>query len=134
MTRQGGTARARFMDAGWPTPVRLSPTPSSASIAIVVVVAVMSIAPTGINDAAGEQSTSQNQGDHCYDFGAHDFLPSMAMLVAIRGRRWIPALFPATMFFPAPMLCPALMLALTRLPTMLPASRATPIPVGLNGM
>jgi hypothetical protein len=75
------------------------------------------------DDATRQQPTSKHQRDYRDEFDTHDFLTSIPMLVAIRGR--IPALFQPLMLLPALMLP----LAFTRLAT----ARTAPIaiPIGL---
>jgi hypothetical protein len=92
---------------------------------------------TGLNDAAGERTTSEQQPDHRNDFDAHDSVSSITVLVAICRSMGIATLLPP-LFLPSPMLHPtmALLLTLACLSTMLPAARtaAIAIPIGLlNG-
>jgi hypothetical protein len=105
--------------------------PSTASVVVVIIV-VVPMATARLDNAPREQPTSKQQRDDRDEFDTHDFLTSIPMLVAIRGR--IPALFQPLMLLPAPMLRPALTLplAFTRLPTARTAP--IPIPIGLlNG-
>jgi hypothetical protein len=52
--------------------------PSSASVVVVIVMVIP--VPAGFNDAAGEQPTGEQQGDHRDVFDTHEFLSSISIL------------------------------------------------------